>query len=266
MSKNQIDKLLYYSSIESNLELVKFFLKQANEHERNEKFNNVIDEFLFKKVHKKLWDSYTLIGPKYSLSCLVSTFLSYYIREEDFEKQKKLLENLVNMIEGFGVSKARSLKVITTHKLLEVLFKFGFPEECLRTKNFMPLTVFHIPLEHVEFNASYYPFINSIASYKPKIEATPEYIFFHEVGHLLVYNLTGNPEKLPQSFIDLNRELNPEWEGDLLEVFVDIFSVVIMKNTEYEDKNPFISGFDASIIKIFYNYFSKIIADLTPYY
>jgi hypothetical protein len=98
------------------------------------------------------------------------------------------------------------------------------PKHFLRTSNWWPLRIYFIPYEHKDINGAYYPHLNTIVSYKPrKSNLIPEYIFIHEVGHLLTFNLTGNPERVPESFIEFNKKFNPSWQKVLVEIFVDLF-------------------------------------------
>jgi hypothetical protein len=57
------------------------------------------------------------------------------------------------------------------------------------------------------------------------------------------FKLTGDPEKLPESFLEFNKVFNPNWEGDLIEVFVDLFSIAIMMDTKYAAQKPFLTTF-----------------------
>jgi hypothetical protein len=38
----------------------------------------------------------------------------------------------------------------------------------------------------------------------------------------------GMPDKVPDSFIEFNKKFNPSWRKELVEVFVDLFSMAVM--------------------------------------
>lgn len=238
-------------------------IARAEKRKSNEGLKDLFVDFLNEKAKISYIKSYYLIGPKYALGGLVSQFLFYYVSEKDFTKQIYLLNELLHYIEGLQPSKNALLKKTTATNLLNSINNFGLLTSRLRTSNGMPLQIYFIPFEHVDVDAGYYPYINSIASYKPREkDLSAEYVFVHEVGHLLIYNITGDPEKVPDSFIEFNRKFNPEWDDDLVEVFVDLFSVAVMMDTEYAPLNPFVTEFSKKSQKVIKNYFIELVKGL----
>ena len=137
------------------------------------------------------------------------------------------------------------------------------PKSFLKTSNWWPLRIYFIPYKHVDVNAGYYPHLNTIASYRPRrSDLNPEYIFVHEVGHLLTFNLTGDPDKVPDSFVEFNKKYNPSWQEGLVEMFVDLFSMAVMMDTEYADKNPLLKGASMGQQKIVRDYFINLMGNL----
>lgn len=67
---------------------------------------------------------------------------------------------------------------------------------------------------------------------------------------------------MPDSFIEFNKRYNPTWTGDLVEVFVDLFSIAIMMNTEFASKNPFLKTYSIKQQTIILEYFNILIKDL----
>jgi hypothetical protein len=261
--KNDIITDLIHPSIEPKIELIKYFIKRAKEKRSNEEFIDVIADYLSEKEKVPYLGHYCLIGPKHALGCLVGHFLYHYISEKDLKKQITLLNKLLNYIKDFQPSKVPLLKQTTTVKLINTIEQFGIPAYFLRTYTNRPLRIYYIPYKHLEFNAGYYPQLNSIVSYKPKeADSTPEYILMHEVGHLLTFNLTGDAGKVPDSFVEFNKVHAPKWKGDLVEVFVDLFSIAVMMDTEFAPKNPFPEKFPVRFQNSVKDYFTKLIGDL----
>lgn len=251
-------------SIESKVELIKYLIKRAADKKSNEEFEDSISAYLSEKEKIRYLHHYCLIGPKYALGCFVGHFLYHYISEKDLKKQTNLLTSLLEFIKGFQPSSNVLLKKTTTVKLIETLEQFGLPQYFLRASDNRPLRIYYIPFKHKDVNAAYYPHLNFIASYKPKEEEDdPAYIFVHEVGHLLTFNLTGDAGKVPGSFIEFNKKFNPKWKGDLVEVFVDLFSMAVMKDTEHASKNPFLTKFLIRSQEIIRNYFITLMGNIS---
>ncbi|MRG46943.1 hypothetical protein GFS24_17610 [Chitinophaga sp. SYP-B3965] len=250
-------------TIASKVELITYLIKRAEEQRSNEEFKGSISTYLSEREKFPYLGSYCLIGPKYALGCLVGHFLYHYVSEKDLRKQINVLVSLLNYVKGFQPSENPLLKKIAVIKLINILEQFGIPEYFLKTPNNRPLRIYHIPYQHADANAGYYPHLNSIVSYRPReADLDPEYIFLHEVGHLFTFALTGDPGGVPDSFIEFNTRFNPKWKGDLIEVFVDLFSMAVMMDTAYASKNPFIKTFPVGKQNIVRDYFIKLVKGL----
>jgi hypothetical protein len=249
-------------SVKSKEDLIKYLITRAKQGKSNESFSTAIKNHLLGKEQFSYLSSYCLVGPKYALGCLLGHFLYHYISEPNSTKQISLLISLLEYVQAFKFSKAALLKKTTTAKLINIVESYGIPTYFLRTSDNRPLRIYYIPYERTDFNAAYYPHLNSIALYRPKEDNSPEYVFLHEIGHLFTYNLTGEPEKVPDSFIEFNKKNNPTWKGDLVEVFVDLFSLALMAETEFSTKNPFIPKIPVTNQRLVKEYFIGLISDL----
>jgi hypothetical protein len=250
-------------TIASKLEVITYLIKRAEKKKSNEEFKDSILDYLYKNEKIPQTDNYCLIGSKHALGCLLGHFLYHYISEKNFKKQITLLKSLSKYLKEFQPSERALLKKTAAVKLIDAIKKFGLPGYFLRAFNNRPLRIYFIPHQHIKFNAGYLPFLNSIVSYRPKENASSaEYIFVHEIGHLLIFNLTGDPGKVPDSFIEFNNKFNPSWKGDLVEVFVDLFSIAIMMDTEFASKNPFLKTFEVKSQQIIKDYFNDLIKSL----
>jgi hypothetical protein len=255
-----IVKRLKDSTISSKVDVITYLIKRAEKKNPNEEFEDTILKFLSQNEKISYLGNYCLFGPKYALGCLIGRFIYHYIFVKNFKKQIRLLKTLSQYLSELQPSQNRLLKKTTAIKLIDIVIRFGLQGYFLRTLNNLPLSVYFIPYKHAKFNAAYHSSTNSIVSYRPKEkDLSPEYIFVHEIGHLLIFNLTGNPKKVPDSFIEFNRKFNPSWKGDLVEVFVDLFSIAVMMETELATKNPFLKMFSVKRQKIIRNYFTSVI-------
>ena len=79
---------------------------------------------------------------------------------------------------------------------------------------------------------------------------------------MISYNITGEPDKVPDSFIEFNKKMNPKWQNDLIEIFVDLFSLAVMMETEFAPLNPFIPILSTKSQKLIKNYFVELVRDL----
>ncbi|MDR1206375.1 MAG: hypothetical protein LBL26_13010 [Peptococcaceae bacterium] len=71
----------------------------------------------------------------------------------------------------------------------------------------------------------------------------PEYVFLHELGHILQVAITKSPNTVPPAFLRFHNEIGgvPFSEGspDAPDVFADTFAIAVMHGTELEKYNPF---------------------------
>jgi hypothetical protein len=246
-------------TIESKVELITYLIERLHEQQSNEIFERDIRMFLIEKENVS-YHPYYLIGQKYSLGCLIAHFINNYIGVEDLNLQIELLKELLHKVKGFRPSPNPLLKKTTTLKLIDILTGLKI-DRFFRNELNRPLRIYFIPFDHTEVNAYYYPQLNSIASFRPKNDGgTPEYIFMHEIGHLVAHRITGDFLKIPDSFIEFSNSLRPGSKADLIEVFADLFSVAVMMDTELASKHPALPWIKASELKLIKDYFTQLIS------
>ncbi|MBS1664891.1 MAG: hypothetical protein JST68_27840 [Bacteroidetes bacterium] len=257
--KYDIKSKLSDQFLETKIELLEYLINQAKQGKSNKSFTQDIDNYLSEKEHFPYMTSYCMVGPKYGLGCLLGHFLYHYINEPDFTKQVFLLTDLLEYIQAFRPSKNALLKQTTTVKLIGLIEDFGIFSAFFRNSDHRPLRIHYIPYDRADSNGHYYPNLNIIALYKYKENSYPEYVFIHEIAHLITHNLTGSPHKVPDSFNEFNKTFHPTWKprstDDIIEIFVDLFSIAIMAETEFASRNPLIDRFSDHGLKMIKDYF-----------
>ena len=210
-------------TIATKVELITYLIERLQAQQSNEIFARDIQQFLVEKENVSD-HHYYLIGRDYSLGCLIGHFIYTFIKVEDCQVQSNLLEQLLVNLKCFGSSENSLLELTTTKKLIDILTGLGI-DPVFRNKDNQPLRIYHIPFDHKEINAYYYPELNSIASFRNKKDdgGTPEFVFMHEVGRLVAHRITDDYGDIPYSFIEVMNSFRPGGTEDLLEIFADLF-------------------------------------------
>lgn len=93
-------------------------------------------------------------------------------------------------------------------------------------------------------------------------EHDPYQVLIHEIGHALQVALTHQVMIIPDSFIEMNKELDVHLENnkvDSTDVFADVFAVVAMNKSYLEDHNDLISFFPSKVLDLFEHYFTELL-------
>jgi predicted metalloprotease len=89
----------------------------------------------------------------------------------------------------------------------------------------------------------------------------PEYVFLHEMGHVLQVALTGSNQLVPEEFIKFNQSIDKNIElvqgsYEAVEVFADTFAIAIMHDTCISKFDPF--DFPEMLKTSFSNFYSQL--------
>jgi hypothetical protein len=113
-----------------------------------------------------------------------------------------------------------------------------------------PLYIFHLANSHKAFN-SMSGFGDGeeaghgviVMFHMKDQDVSPEYVFLHELGHILQVAITQSPSVVPPVFLRFHNEIGGaplrESNPDAPEVFADTFAIAVMHGTELEKYNPF---------------------------
>ena len=78
----------------------------------------------------------------------------------------------------------------------------------------------------------------------PSTNTNPVYVFYHELGHVLLCELTGELSKIPYSFYKLAKKIvnidNVDSEKEMIELFCDFFATYLMLDTKHEKYVPYV--------------------------
>lgn len=261
--ENRIRELLNKTSIESKKEIVSILIERAKNSEHNQQFLSIFENYLIdSKVI--LSNPFLTVGPKKGLSCFVSDFLCSYIQIKDFDLQIQGLGSLMQDLDNLHESKSPILKINTTQKLLEILRGLGARKYLIYNKSHVPIRFYFVPYGNKEMNAGYFPHLHLVTLYRNHLDpqSSPEYIFMHEIGHIIQLYFTGDQTRVPDSFKTIVANMfKPCSDEVLVEVFADCFSVAVMKDTPFEEFNPFCSVFLQEHQVLLKDYFSSLLND-----
>jgi len=150
-------------------------------------------------------------------------------------------------------------------KILAILCnKYPFWEILSETN---PINIVNIKHSHRKHNAicgsddNYSSFI--IYMFNIKDGLSPEYVFLHELGHILQMVLMQSDIHVPETFITFNKNVMMvdllQGEVITIEAFADLFAVAVMYGTELNKFNPFLFSDDImdQIGKFYYQLICK---------
>lgn len=92
-------------------------------------------------------------------------------------------------------------------------------------------------------------------------EHNPYQVLIHEIGHALQVALSHQVMMIPESFIEMNKELDVHLENNTVvatDVFADVFSVVVMNKSYLAEHNDLIRFFPSEVLDLFERYFTKL--------
>jgi hypothetical protein len=73
-------------------------------------------------------------------------------------------------------------------------------------------------------------------------DISPEYVFLHELGHVLQTSLTGSVDVVPEEFLRFDQTVGgqlKQGDPDACEVFADLFAIAVMRGTALCSHDPF---------------------------
>lgn len=269
MNSRHIAQLLVEKDIGSKFELVNVFTREIEDQSKTELRAPLIEYIMRTDAAQRIshFDTIRFYGPGCGLSRFVANQLLLSINVKVSEQRQVVLDELRKVLENFYESKNPLLKVTKAKTLVELVETF-LGEAFYRITYQRHLSIFFVPLANKISNAAFHINTNSIGVFKTKEShiQTPEYIFLHEFGHVLHSRLFKTITEVPESFVQLNRNMNAEFfeysKEDQLEIYADFFSIGVMLDTEYEYLNPFIKQMPREHTSLIRDYFIREISSL----
>ncbi len=256
----QIYELLIQGTLYSQRNLISLLINRSESKQSNSSYHSIFQQFLI-ELKVSVATPFMMVGPKRGLSCYVAEFLSNYVTVRDYEKQTELLKSLLQDLDELHESKRAILKMTTAQNLLQITEHFGVNRLLARNTNGVPIRFYFVPYGNRSINAAYFPHLHLVVIYKNDLDSNsnPEYIFMHELGHVVQVRMTKGLTNVPNSFKEAVRGMfKPCSEEVLAEVFADCFSVAVMKGTSFEEKNPLCVTFLQEHQTLLRDYFSSI--------
>jgi len=187
----------------------------------------------------------------------------------DREDTETAYHVLLNDIKNYKETDEKPLSHETIKELISVYENFDKKRKIAYNQYDKPLTIFTVDFESDLGNSVYHPtsniiLLNTIPPEKQAKVGSAEYIFIHELGHVLQCKITENDFKTPQSFKDtVVKYIFPEAPDKILpEIFADCFSIALMNGAKFEDKNPFIEPFGEVGVEMIETYFKRLIEEI----
>lgn len=249
-----IEALLYSSTIADKIELTKVVKRYGNNDKFKAKLIDHISDYIFnlnEDIGIRHYERFFYYGPSKGLAAYVATQLHLSLHQKKAENRLFVLDQLLQTLNDLSASKRPLLKMTKTKELINLISSF-LGDNFYRIIDGRHCSIYYIPYENSEFNASFDSNTKSVIVFRTKESGeSPEYVFAHEVGHM-VHNLVfGYPQEVPPSFIEFNNTFNAVFFAKLpkdeqVEIYADFFSIALMIDTPYEKYNPFVRTFRKS--------------------
>ncbi|MCL2163748.1 MAG: hypothetical protein FWH55_04975 [Oscillospiraceae bacterium] len=212
---------------------------------------------------------FLLEKPKYSIIQSQFSIPSYLVTNGlALGKVRDLRKNIKKLIAAIDdtITKPSGnfLSVKKEEDILSVLTKkFPFWEVLSSSK---PLLILNMNNSHRLFNSvcgtddEAKTFVIYMFNMKDNT-VVPEYVFLHELGHVLQIALTGSEKLVPEEFIQFNEALNKtnalkQGSYEAQEVFADTFAISVMHGTDLWRLEPF--NFSDSLNETFVMFYTKL--------
>jgi len=162
-----------------------------------------------------------------------------------------LSKEQVSKVLNFLQSKYKIFDIITCKAKLEI---FLFNNSHNQFNSFYE--VFHDKMEPTTYVKGY------IVCFAPlSNKHNPYQVLIHEIGHALQVALSHQVMVVPDSFIEMNKELKVHLSNGTVaatDVFADVFSVVTMNRSFLAEHNDLIPRFPSKVLDLFERYFDKL--------
>lgn len=185
---------------------------------------------------------------------------------------KVRLRKLIDMFENqFNEPKTVGLSKKQVNKVLDFLqAKYGiFDIITCKTE----LEIFLFNNSHIQFNSFCEVFSDAsqpetyckqyILTFASRAEEHDPYqVLIHEIGHALQVALSHQVMMIPESFIEMNKEIDVHLKNNTVvtsDVFADVFSVFVMNKSYLAEHNDLISIFPSRVLDLFERYFTELI-------
>ena len=234
-----VKKCLDNNKVNTKIELINFLkIEKDNKNDDNE-LSKFFEEYLTRTAKFSFQNINIMIGPNKGLSYLSAFFLLHYCRMKNKRERQKVLNYLLNFYYTLSTSQSPLLTITSARSLLKIVKDFGIRDSLLFKDWTIPLKYIFIPFECSEKNAEFSLFPHSITIFKPNLEKafSAEYVFLHEIGHVIQVHFTNQGTMVPESFCQCFPNIKKQ---DYPEVFADFFTIAVMMDSKYSVKNPFI--------------------------
>lgn len=207
---------------------------------------NLLKKCLDQYIPKTIFNKPLIIVDKDISLKVYATYMFIIILESNDPKGglkwfKKVVENYKDLkYPLLTTEEAKIMLSLVDNKLIQKI-SINFSDN--------PLRIFILPYHLNGVNSSCNPYLNHIIVGQIDVElaSNPQYVFLHEIGHILDKCLTENSERPPLSFkrflVDKKVLSNDRYYEDdpiaIADLFADCFAMAMLHNSSYANLNPF---------------------------
>jgi len=190
------------------------------------------------------------IGKTYSIHNRLSPIVfldSVWVRQSTANENIEQLKNIAMFInDKFTESKNVQISESSVSEIMEYLnLKFSFYDAVLKSN---PIEIVMLNNTHVDFNNECFAYGTDgevdcklfVYHLKENSSYSPEYVFLHELGHVVHIKLTGKAKSVPNSFFDCIASEFPDMTLHTApEIFADCFAMAVMHESPFSKYDPF---------------------------
>lgn len=197
-----------------------------------------------------LTKQFCIIGPKWGLSFYIASIIRLASNVKDASDCSTYLSGVIAEVSEFTKSPLPLITKKQIEAMLKLVKAYGAAAKIIAFNPYgYPFRVVQIPFKR-EYNSVYDATLNLVLCSRVDKETgtNPQYVFLHEVGHVLQFAITKDTHKVPISFKPVfELAYGNKFENvdplDMVEVFADSFSIAAVYETEYCSITPFHSRF-----------------------
>jgi len=227
-------------------------------------FARFYSDSLFMKKNEEV--NYKYIASDQSIGVFICVLMAQVGRDNKISSFNIMIDAVLGYLKDYNANVAKSGELVSKD-IVESILNLPVAKDAIfllsRKKPVLILNINHT----CKFNSTSLPHLGVIVNSRSNPlngDNNPDYVFMHEMGHLVHVYLTGDLTEPPKSFCDViknafRNNINDIPKEALLEIFADCFAIGCAFGTQYEQSNPFCQLFDEKDIEYIAGYIKTLI-------